>query len=77
MRVKPTPEVLKQTDEKFKAHPEAKIISFDYTLGAYDAVLVTEGPDVKACMKLLIEFVDIVETETLVAIPREEIREML
>jgi uncharacterized protein with GYD domain len=77
LKVKPTPEVFKQTDERFKTHPEVKPLLFDYTLGRYDVVLVTEAPDEKAVMKLLIEFKDIVESETLVAVPREEIKRIL
>jgi uncharacterized protein with GYD domain len=77
LKVKPTSEVFKKTDERFEAHPEVKPLSFDYTLGRYDVILVTEAPDEKAVMKVLIEFKDVVESETLVAVPRDEIRKIL
>lgn len=43
-----------------------------WTLGRYDAVSVIEAPSEKDVMKLLLPFQDLIDTETMVAIPREE-----
>jgi uncharacterized protein with GYD domain len=43
-----------------------------WTLGRYDAVSIIEAPSEKDVMRHLIPFVDIVDSETMVAIPREE-----
>jgi uncharacterized protein with GYD domain len=49
-----------------------KILARYWTLGRYDAVVVTEGPDEQSIMKAFMRWGDIVSTETLVAVPREE-----
>jgi uncharacterized protein with GYD domain len=43
-----------------------------WTLGSYDAISIIEAPSEKEAMKVLLGFQDIVETNTLVAVPREE-----
>jgi len=43
-----------------------------WTLGRYDAVTIIEAPTEKDAMKILLPLQDVVDTETLVAIPREE-----
>jgi uncharacterized protein with GYD domain len=43
-----------------------------WTLGRYDGVTIIEAPSEKNAMKALLRFQDVVETETLVAVPREE-----
>jgi uncharacterized protein with GYD domain len=43
-----------------------------WTLGRYDAVLIIEAPTEKDAMKMLLPWQDIIATETMVAIPREE-----
>ncbi len=43
-----------------------------WTLGRYDGVTIIEAPSEKEAMKALLRFQDVVETETLVAVPREE-----
>jgi len=48
-----------------------------WTLGSYDGVTITEAPSEKDLMKLLIPLQDVVETETLVAVPREEAIKLL
>jgi uncharacterized protein with GYD domain len=47
-------------------------ISLYWTLGRYDAVAMIEAPTEKDAMKILIGFRDIVDTETMVAVSREE-----
>jgi len=49
-----------------------KIIGRYWTLGRYDAVHIIEGKDEKTAMKALLRFGDLVSTETLVAVTREE-----
>lgn len=48
-----------------------------WTLGRYDAVTFIEAPTEKDAMKALLEFQNIVDTETLVAVPREEAIKLL
>ena len=43
-----------------------------WTLGRYDAVSIIEAPTEKDVMKLLLPWQDRVDTETMVAVPREE-----
>jgi uncharacterized protein with GYD domain len=48
-----------------------KIQSF-WTLGRYDAITIIEAPTEKDAMKMLIPWQDLIITETLTAVPREE-----
>ena len=43
-----------------------------WTLGRYDGVTIIVAASEKEAMKALLLFQDVVETETLVAVPREE-----
>ena len=43
-----------------------------WTLGRYDAVSVIEAPSEKDVIKLLLQWQDLVDTETMLAIPRVE-----
>ena len=54
-----------------------KIIGFYWTLGRYDTVLIFEAANEKEAMKLSIEAADVVTTETMVAVPREEAVQLL
>jgi uncharacterized protein with GYD domain len=49
-----------------------KILGFYWTLGRYDDVIIFEAPTEKDAMKLAFDVKEYVNTETLVAIPREE-----
>jgi uncharacterized protein with GYD domain len=49
-----------------------KILGFYWTLGRFDTVLITEAKDEKAHMKNSIRFGDMISSETLVAVTREE-----
>jgi uncharacterized protein with GYD domain len=53
--------------------------AFYYTLGRYDFVAITEGPDNETLMKgmLIIGSKGSVRTETLVAIPAEKVTEII
>lgn len=48
-----------------------------WTLGRYDGVTIIEAPSEKKAMMALLRFQDVVETETLVAVPREEALQLL
>ena len=73
-RSKPTKETIAQSQKLFDqmAKEGGKILGMYWTLGRYDTVLVTEGKDEKAAMKSLLRWGDIISTETLVAVSREE-----
>ncbi|PVX26380.1 MAG: hypothetical protein CW691_01645 [Candidatus Bathyarchaeum sp.] len=43
-----------------------------WTLGRYDGVTIIDAPSEKDAMKAILRFQDVVETETLIAVPREE-----
>ena len=43
-----------------------------WTLGRYDGVVITEAPSEKDAMKAILSFQNQVNTETMVAVPREE-----
>ena len=66
-------ERLEQATETFKKLAKKGIkIQVYWTLGRYDAVTLIEAPSEKEAMKAILLFQDVVETETLVAVPREE-----
>ena len=48
-----------------------------WTLGRYDAVTIIEAPSEKDAMKTLFLFQDIVDSETMTAVPREEAIKLL
>ena len=48
-----------------------------WTLGSYDAVAIIEAPTEKDAMKILLDFQGLVDTETMVAVPREEAIKLL
>jgi uncharacterized protein with GYD domain len=54
-----------------------KVVGFYWTLGRYDTVMILEAPNEKEAMKLSIDAADVVSTETMVAIPREEAIKLL
>ncbi len=54
-----------------------KNVGLYWTFGRYDAVRIFEAPDVKAAMKVLTLSPDHVHTETLVALPRSEVDQIL
>ncbi len=54
-----------------------KIISTYWTLGEYDAVWIYKAPNEKVAVKLGIEAGEAMQTQTLVAIPRDEAMKLL
>jgi uncharacterized protein with GYD domain len=73
-RAKWTKESVAQASKLFEqmAKEGAKIISCYWTLGRYDAITIMEAPDEKTAMKHLVRWGDLMSTETLVAVTREE-----
>ena len=57
--------------------PGVKMIATYWTLGKYDAVWIYEAPSEKDAMKLGISVGDVAETQTLVAVPRDEAMKLL
>jgi uncharacterized protein with GYD domain len=62
--------------EDMKKHGN-KILGFYWTLGRFDTVLIFEAPNERIAMELSIGAADVVTTETLVAVPREEAIKLL
>ena len=48
-----------------------------WTLGRYDAVSIVEAPNEKDAMKALLPLQDVIDSETMVAVPREEAIKLL
>ena len=48
-----------------------------WTLGRYDGVAITEAPTEKDAMKAILSFQNLVNTETMVAVPRDEAIKLL
>ena len=53
------------------------MISAYWTIGRYDAVVTLEAPSERAALKALMRWGDYLNTETLVAVPREEAVKLL
>ena len=66
-----------KTDEILKANPQVKVISIDWVFGRYDGVLVAEAPDEKTWMRFIDPMSEYIISETLVAIPREEVLKII
>jgi len=78
-RRKPTKETVAQSGKLVEQMVKegGKVLGMYWTLGRYDAVLIVEGKDEKTAMKALLRWGDLVSTETLVALPREEAVKLL
>ncbi|UCD97038.1 MAG: GYD domain-containing protein [Candidatus Bathyarchaeota archaeon] len=48
-----------------------------WTLGRYNGVTITEAANEKDLMKILLPFAGLIDTETMVAVPREEAIKLL
>ena len=49
-----------------------KMVSAHWTIGRYDAIVTLEAPTERAALKALMRFGDYLNTETLIAVPRED-----
>ncbi len=73
---KPTKEImaeLKKLEDKF-CEEGGVIVGNFWTLGRFDAVIITEGKDERTAMINSLRMSDIVTTETLIALPVEEVQ---
>jgi len=73
-RKKPTKEMVAQANKLFEQMVKegVKIIGQYWLLGRYDVVSIIEGKDEKTAMRALLRWGDVLSTETLVAVTREE-----
>jgi uncharacterized protein with GYD domain len=73
-RKKPTKDMITQSSKLFEQMTKegTKVLGVYWTLGRYDAIVITEGKDEKTCLKALVRWSDMLSTETLVAVSREE-----
>ncbi len=73
-RMRPTKEINARAVKLFEqmAQEGVKFIGQYWTLGRYDFVSIAEAKDEKTLMKAILRFGDLISTETLVALPREE-----
>ena len=73
-RKKPTKETVAQSGKLFEQQVKegAKILGQYWTLGRYDAVVIIEAKDEKTAMKEALRWGDLISTETMVAVTREE-----
>lgn len=73
-RKKPTKESVAQSKKLFDQIEKEgnKILGLYWTLGRWDAVVITEGKDEKTAMRNIMRWSDLLSTETLVAVSRDE-----
>jgi len=76
---KMTKELIARTikDNEYDEKHGVKILGIYWTLGRYDSVAIIDVPDEGAAMKISIRRGDIVNIETMVAIPVEEARKLV
>ena len=79
MRKKPSKELAGQATKMVEDLKKKgiKVLSWYWTLGRYDTVLIFEAADEKAALDTSIDAAEFVASETLVAIPREEAIKLL
>ena len=78
-RTKPTKDMIRQADElwaRFKKEG-GNVLSAYWTIGRYDAIITMEAPNEKAALKALMRWGDLLHTETMVAIPRDDAVKLL
>jgi uncharacterized protein with GYD domain len=74
----PKKEVIDQATKRLEELEKQGVkMNIYWTLGRYDAITITEAPTEKAAMKTLLLWQDMVATETMVAVPREEAIKLL
>ena len=74
----PKKEMLEQSTKRLEELAKQGIkMNVYWTLGRYDGVTIIEASSEKDAMKALLLFQDVIETETLVAVPREEALKLL
>ena len=74
----PKKEMIEQSTKKLEELEKQGIkMQVYWTLGRYDGVTIIEAPNEKDALKALLLFQDVVATETLLAVPREEALKLL
>ena len=74
----PKKEVIEQSTKRLEELEKQGIkLHIYWTLGRYDAVTIIEAPTERDAMKTVLLWKDVVDTETMVAIPREEAIKLL
>ena len=74
----PKKEMIEQATKRIEELEKQGIkMNICWTLGRYDAVTIIEAPTEKDAMKTLLLWQDVVETETMVAVPRAEAIKLL
>ncbi|MGQ9782264.1 MAG: GYD domain-containing protein [Nitrososphaeria archaeon] len=78
-RKKPTKEMVAESTKLFErlVKEGGKIHGIYWTLGRYDSVVITEGKDEKEAIKNLLRWSDMLSTETLIAVTREEVLKLM
>ncbi len=74
----PKKEVIDQATKRIEELDKQGVkMNIYWTFGRYDAVAITETSTEKEAMKTLLLWQDMVETETMTAVPREEAIKLL
>lgn len=77
---KPTKEIVGEIQKGMEQRVKegvVKVLGLYWTLGRYDAVLVSEAPDEKTHMKNMLRWADLFSSESLVAVRAEEASKLL
>ena len=76
---KPSKDSFEQASKMIKElkNKGIKIMGWYMTLGRYDTVLIYEAEDEKEALKVSLSEADLISSETLVAVPREDIAQFL
>jgi uncharacterized protein with GYD domain len=79
VRKKLTKEAIAEVSKAMEKTSEegVEFLNIYYTLGRYDVIAIFDAPDEKTAMRGLMRLGDIEDTETLVAIPREEATKLI
>ncbi|MCP8318069.1 MAG: GYD domain-containing protein [archaeon] len=73
LRRRPTKEEIQEMEKALRnPKPGTKVRFVFWTLGRYDMVFYTEGPDERTALSTVFPFLDFAATETLVAVTRED-----
>jgi uncharacterized protein with GYD domain len=74
----PKKEVIEQSTKRLEELAKKGIkLNIYWTLGRYDAVTIIEAPTEKDALKTLLLWKDVIDTETMVAIPRKDAIKLL
>ena len=78
-RKKPTKEATAEVSGLMKGMTKEgiKFLSFYWILGRYDTVVIMEAPDERTVIKANMKVSDIVSTETMIAVTREEAHKLI